>query len=37
MLRRSIKRRTPDRAVAARNSATAAFDFFRPSAYPRST
>jgi hypothetical protein len=36
MLRRTIKRRTPDRALAERDSAMAAFDFFRTSAYPRS-
>jgi hypothetical protein len=36
MLRRSIKWRTPVHAVAGRNSAMAPFDFFAPSAYPRS-
>ncbi|GMB82988.1 hypothetical protein NN6n1_37710 [Shinella zoogloeoides] len=35
MLRRTIKRGTPVRAVGERNSAMAAFDFCRTSAYPR--
>jgi hypothetical protein len=34
MVRRNIKRRTPDRAVSERNSAMAGFDFLRATAYP---